>query len=328
MSIKIIDSFIKKEFRGIIISIIIFSTIIPVFGLLNPAGVYCEKLGYTYEINQTEEGAFGICQFPDSSTCGTWDFLKGKCGKEFSYCIKEGYEIKTISDSDKCSSIYSKECAVCVLENGIEIEVTKLMNLSFQGSRCGDGICVLGENYENCPQDCSKSVTCGNKKCETGETQENCCIDCGCPSRKRCVDNKCQKIEKCGNGRCEESENCSTCPQDCRPCKIEKCGNGRCEENENYENCPKDCPSGSEDEYCDKVEEGICDPDCSRSEDKDCLCNKNEICEPKYEDYLNCPEDCKKPLSPLLIISIPTIIAIFILIFLIYLKSKKYERNY
>ncbi|RLI99340.1 MAG: hypothetical protein DRP06_03650 [Candidatus Aenigmatarchaeota archaeon] len=43
-----------------------------------------------------------------------------------------------------------------------------------------------------------------------------------------------------------------------------------CGKGETYNNCPKDCPSGSKDGYCDKISDGICDPDCSSQEDKDC----------------------------------------------------------
>lgn len=39
---------------------------------------------------------------------------------------------------------------------------------------------------------------------------------------------------------------------------------------ENYINCLQDCPSGSADSYCDGIEDGICDPDCSAEEDIDC----------------------------------------------------------
>jgi len=48
--------------------------------------------------------------------------------------------------------------------------------------------------------------------------------------------------------------------------------NGRCdvEAGENYGNCPEDCPSGSKDNYCDKVKDGRCDPDCEENEDIDC----------------------------------------------------------
>lgn len=68
--------------------------------------------------------------------------------------------------------------------------------------------------------------------------------------------------------------------------------NGICDSRENYENCPEDCPSGSLDGYCDGLWDLICDPDCSRSEDVDCFCNKDGICEVKIENYLNCPQDC------------------------------------
>ena len=44
-----------------------------------------------------------------------------------------------------------------------------------------------------------------------------------------------------------------------------------CDEIENYANCPQDCSSGSEDGYCDKVIDSICDPDCTTEEDNDCM---------------------------------------------------------
>lgn len=52
------------------------------------------------------------------------------------------------------------------------------------------------------------------------------------------------------------------------------CGNGYCDEKyEDYRYCPEDCPSGSEDGYCDAVEDDICDPNCVKSvnkKDPDC----------------------------------------------------------
>ncbi len=39
---------------------------------------------------------------------------------------------------------------------------------------------------------------------------------------------------------------------------------------ENYINCPLDCPSGGQDNYCDGIEDGRCDPDCAVEEDTDC----------------------------------------------------------
>ncbi len=112
---------------------------------------------------------------------------------------------------------------------------------------CGNGKCEEGETCADCPKDCGACKTepeCGDKACDSGETQENCCTDCGCPEDEECISNKCKKISNCGNNICDAGEN--------------------------YKNCPRDCPSGSEDGYCDKVKDDICDPDCPEEKDIDC----------------------------------------------------------
>lgn len=43
-----------------------------------------------------------------------------------------------------------------------------------------------------------------------------------------------------------------------------------CDKRENSKACPQDCPSGSSDNFCDKVSDGKCDPDCLVTEDQDC----------------------------------------------------------
>ncbi|MBW2971283.1 hypothetical protein KY320_03940 [Candidatus Woesearchaeota archaeon] len=48
-----------------------------------------------------------------------------------------------------------------------------------------------------------------------------------------------------------------------------ECGNGACDNSETYLLCPEDCPSGGYDNYCDKIEDRICDPDCT-NDDPDC----------------------------------------------------------
>ncbi len=50
------------------------------------------------------------------------------------------------------------------------------------------------------------------------------------------------------------------------------CGDDTCGLLENYSVCPQDCPSGGFDEYCDGMEDGVCDPDCVelREHDPDC----------------------------------------------------------
>lgn len=48
------------------------------------------------------------------------------------------------------------------------------------------------------------------------------------------------------------------------------CGNSKCENHESYESCTRDCDSGSQDDFCDELKDGICDPDCSLKTDIDC----------------------------------------------------------
>ena len=145
---------INRFMISIILSVIIFILFLhSTIAMLNPAAVYCDKLGYEYIIG-------GICKMSDGTELDAWKFLEGKDGQEYSYCKKEGYILKTINDSKECSSIFSVECAVC-LKDGKEIEVTKLMNLSFNEGICGDGKCVIGENFKLCPQDCKSGLMDG-----------------------------------------------------------------------------------------------------------------------------------------------------------------------
>lgn len=83
--------------------------------IANPAAVYCKSMGYEYKIVSTDKGQEGICEFPDGSMCREWEFYSGKCGKDFSYCVKEGYGIKTLNDG---KDPYSQEYAVCITGAG------------------------------------------------------------------------------------------------------------------------------------------------------------------------------------------------------------------
>ena len=47
----------------------------------NPASVYCEQNGYRLEIQTAADGSqFGLCIFPDGSTCDEWAYFRGECG--------------------------------------------------------------------------------------------------------------------------------------------------------------------------------------------------------------------------------------------------------
>ncbi|RLE30841.1 hypothetical protein DRJ54_01825 [Candidatus Acetothermia bacterium] len=279
--------------------LLIFLFIIPFSqGMLNPAQVYCEALGYQYTTHDDR----GFCILPDNSEVDAWEFLQGKVATEYSYCETRGLAIKTVNDSEKCIRFLLDECAVCVLPNGEEVEVTELMNLSFDETVCGDGVCGLPENYNTCPQDCPSGSWdnycdgasdgicdpdckyqetpqkdpdcpfCGDNVCGEDENCESCPEDCG----------ECVKKSVCGDAVCDADETQENCCTDCgcpvgmkciqNKCVEEKCGNGVCEPNfqENYKTCPRDCPSGSPDNYCDKQIDGRCDPDCSEQEDLDC----------------------------------------------------------
>ncbi len=129
---KAVSFFRKNQARVFVMTIIIFIGIVSISSasmivnpMPNPAAVYCEELGYNYTIKSAPEGDYGICHFPDGSEAEEWKFLEGKEGKEYTYCKQKGYKIKTVSEG--CT--YGEECAVCVLENGSEIEVTELMEL-------------------------------------------------------------------------------------------------------------------------------------------------------------------------------------------------------
>ncbi len=97
-----------------------------VSALPNPAAVYCTQMGYTYNIIKTPKGESGQCAFPDNSKCDEWDFFKGKCGNTYSYCVKNGYDIKTMSDGNNS---YSPEYAVCVpkKKGQVQISVTDVL---------------------------------------------------------------------------------------------------------------------------------------------------------------------------------------------------------
>ena len=47
------------------------------------------------------------------------------------------------------------------------------------------------------------------------------------------------------------------------------CGDNICDITETYHTCLQDCPSGKLDNYCDKIKDNICDPDCF-GQDQDC----------------------------------------------------------
>jgi len=104
----------------------------PARAMENPAAAYCEALGYKYLVEDTPSGGQrGLCHLPNGEAVDAWQFLIGKVGQEYSYCQQEGYEMRTVRDAETCMRFGTLECAVCVLEDGTEVEVTELMGLDF-----------------------------------------------------------------------------------------------------------------------------------------------------------------------------------------------------
>ena len=129
-------------------------SVIPAGALMDPSAVYCTSLGYEFIIEMTPVGEWGYCILPSGEKVDSWKFLEGKTGAADSYCRKIGLQIKTVRDPERCIQFLTDECAVCILANGTEVEVTQLMGLSFAETTCGDGTCGMPENYTTCPQDC------------------------------------------------------------------------------------------------------------------------------------------------------------------------------
>lgn len=125
-----------------------------VAALKNPSAVYCEAMGYQYSTITTPGGEAGQCQLPSGEKVSAWEFLQGETGQEYSYCAAQGLESRMVTDPETCRVFDLDTCMVCVLSDGKTVEVTELMELSFEEGECGDGICAMAENTGNCPGDC------------------------------------------------------------------------------------------------------------------------------------------------------------------------------
>lgn len=52
----------------------------PVIGLPNPASVYCTTHGGQNQTKKDDAGnEYGVCLFPDGTSCPDWEYLAGEC---------------------------------------------------------------------------------------------------------------------------------------------------------------------------------------------------------------------------------------------------------
>ena len=74
----------------------------PFIGVPNPASFYCQEMGYTLDLRDTDEGTEGICIFPDGSECEEWEFLSGGCAIQWTFCQRQGSNIRTEDNIGTC----------------------------------------------------------------------------------------------------------------------------------------------------------------------------------------------------------------------------------
>jgi len=90
------------------------------------AGSYCLALGYNLSI-RTDEGGFLLeyCTFPDNKTCLAWDFLRGECGRNWTYCERVLHGVLLPSNK---SYIFSN-APICKYDNRTDFDYKLFINL-------------------------------------------------------------------------------------------------------------------------------------------------------------------------------------------------------
>jgi putative hemolysin len=77
----------------------------------DPASAYCHFMGYREVTRKDAKGAqYCVCIFPDGSECEAWQFFRGICGEEHSYCAKKGCETYSITEDKGTYRIISCAC--------------------------------------------------------------------------------------------------------------------------------------------------------------------------------------------------------------------------
>lgn len=163
----------KKIFYSILITLAALTFAGLAQAAFNPAARYCDQLGYSYMVKDTTSGQVAYCVFPDSTSCDDWAFFTGKCGQKYNYCTLKGYGSKA-ANGEKCATSYATDCTLCVV-NGQETPLVEVMDkngetlqvderdYSFKKQEkpktvCGDGSCDVGEDTNNCAQDCKATA--------------------------------------------------------------------------------------------------------------------------------------------------------------------------
>ena len=77
------------------------ATATPEAGIPNPASTFCTENGNKLEIQTATDGSqFGVCVFPDGSTCDEWAYFRGECGLADQQNPKQGTTIEFIENAN------------------------------------------------------------------------------------------------------------------------------------------------------------------------------------------------------------------------------------
>lgn len=79
-------------------------------GIPNPASFYCQEMGYELDLRDTDGGTEGICILPNGAECEEWEFLAGGCSIEWTFCQRQGYNIREGEDGAICTFNDGSSC--------------------------------------------------------------------------------------------------------------------------------------------------------------------------------------------------------------------------
>ena len=75
----------------------------PFIGIPNPTSFYCQEMGYDLRMQENDQGTEGICIFPNGAECEEWEFLSGGCSIEWTFCQRQGYNIRAEEGMAVCT---------------------------------------------------------------------------------------------------------------------------------------------------------------------------------------------------------------------------------
>ena len=83
----------------------------------NRASAYCEALGYRTGFAMLNGVSARACLFTEKQVCELWDFYRGRCGRRYSRCEKNGYILRPRVEELPNDRV---EYAVCLFDDGSE----------------------------------------------------------------------------------------------------------------------------------------------------------------------------------------------------------------